>query len=97
MRQPGIGRFSPGVLGRVVDSAVTAHAKAGKPAAPTLSGLTAREAEVLELVSQGLSNAEIADRLHVGVTTVETHVTNLMSETGATNRVRLAVLGLRPR
>ncbi|WP_280316569.1 response regulator transcription factor [Nocardia wallacei] len=67
----GIGRFSPGVLGRVVDSAVTAHAKAGKPATPTLSGLTAREAEVLELVSQGLSNAEIADRLHVGVTTVK--------------------------
>ncbi|MEV0339280.1 response regulator transcription factor [Nocardia sp. NPDC050713] len=87
--------FSPGVLGRVVDSALIAHTYRETPSAPSFLGLTARESEVLELVTDGLSNAEIADRLHVGITTVKTHITNLMTKTGATNRVRLAALGLR--
>ncbi|WP_067826213.1 response regulator [Nocardia inohanensis] len=86
--------FSPEVLRRVVHSAVTARAtdETHSPTAPP--GLTVREREVLGLVSAGLSNTEIADRLHVGVTTVKTHITNLMAKTGASNRVRLAVLGL---
>ncbi|WP_280385041.1 response regulator transcription factor [Nocardia wallacei] len=89
--------FSPDVLVRVVDSAVAAHGTHEKPMPATIPGLTSREAEVLDLVSQGLSNGEIADRLHVGITTVKTHIANLMAKTGATNRVRLAVLGLRRR
>ncbi|WP_067720503.1 response regulator [Nocardia yamanashiensis] len=86
--------FSPEVLRRVVRSAVTARAGAEMPAPAGESGLTAREREVLGLVAEGLSNTEIAQRLHVGVTTVKTHITNLMAKTGASNRVRLAVLGL---
>jgi DNA-binding NarL/FixJ family response regulator len=46
---------------------------------------------VLTLIGEGWSNQEIADRLHLGVTTVETHVANLMDKTGCDNRVRLAV------
>ncbi|MBF6171758.1 response regulator [Nocardia blacklockiae] len=90
----GARPFSPGVLDRVVDAATAARAEGESRSPAALPGLTAREIEVLELVSRGLSNAEIAARLHVGVTTVKTHVTNLMAKTGATNRVRLAVLGL---
>ena len=45
--------------------------------------------------AQGLSNAEIADGLHLGVTTVKTHIGSLMTKTGATNRVRLAILAYR--
>lgn len=86
--------FSPEVLRRVVRSAVVAQAGAETPAPTSTLGLTAREREVLGLVSEGLSNTEIAQRLHVGVTTVKTHITNLMAKTGASNRVRLAVLGL---
>jgi DNA-binding NarL/FixJ family response regulator len=60
-----------------------------------IEGLTARERAVLELVGEGLSNAEIGERLHIGVTTVKTHITALMAKTGSPNRVRLALLALR--
>ncbi|NBM19187.1 response regulator transcription factor, partial [Streptomyces sp. GC420] len=59
------------------------------------AGLTQRERDVLSLVGAGLSNGEIAERLHIGVTTVKTHVSGLMAKTGAPNRVRLAVLAVR--
>jgi DNA-binding NarL/FixJ family response regulator len=52
---------------------------------------------VARAVGEGLSNAEIAARLHVAVTTVKTHVASLMTKTGAGNRVRLAVLAHRTR
>jgi DNA-binding NarL/FixJ family response regulator len=87
--------FSPGVLGRVVNSAVVAHAERDTRTTATPVGLTARESEVLELISAGPTNGKIADCLHIGLTTVKTHVTSLMAKTGATNRVRLAILGLR--
>jgi DNA-binding NarL/FixJ family response regulator len=84
--------FSPVVLRRLVARAVNATpADAGRDA----DGLdiTDRERDVLKLVVIGLSNGEIADRLHLGVTTVKTHIANLMTKTGCQNRVRLAVLG----
>lgn len=88
--------FSPEVLRRLVDSAVAARdgstVPAPGPARP--SGLTPRETEVLTLVSEGLGNAEIAQQLHLGITTVKTHIANLMNKTGATNRVQLAILGV---
>ncbi|WP_281186370.1 response regulator transcription factor [Nocardia crassostreae] len=89
--------FSGDVLHRVVDSAVAAvSGHTAEPPMPTPAfGLTDREAEVLTLVADGLSNAEIAQHLHIGITTVKTHITNLMAKTGVSNRVRLAVMGLR--
>ncbi|HEY9372552.1 response regulator transcription factor, partial [Streptomyces sp.] len=56
--------------------------------------ITPREREVLGLLGVGLSNKEIADRLHLGVTTVKTHVASLMAKTGRDNRIRLAVLAV---
>ncbi len=48
--------------------------------------LTNREREVLQLVVQGLRNGEIAERLHVSVKTVETHLTSLYSKLGVQSR-----------
>ena len=84
----GDSPFSQEVLRRLVQRAV--HARAETP--PPVDGLTTREQEVLDLVAEGLSNAEIAERLHIGVTTVKTHITSLMSKTGSPNRVRLALV-----
>ena len=50
------------------------------------AGLTARQAEVLELLGQGLSNADIADRLFVSPRTVENHVAAVLDKLDVTTR-----------
>ena len=49
-------------------------------------GLTSRELEVLRLVAKGLTNRDIADQLVVSVRTVDSHVSNLFTKLGVTNR-----------
>ncbi len=51
--------------------------------------ITKREAEVVELISHGLSNQQIADKMYVSLTTVRTHIYNIFQKTGATSRVHL--------
>jgi DNA-binding NarL/FixJ family response regulator len=88
----GDGAFSRDVLRRLVDRAMSSRAPG-----PRNDNLTARERAVLDLVGEGLSNAEIAERLHIGVTTVKTHITALMTKTDSPNRVRLALYAHQPR
>ena len=53
--------------------------------------LTPRELEVLELISEGLSNEEIANKLFVSLHTVKTHVHNILHKLGMTHRVQAAL------
>ncbi|MDT0309471.1 response regulator transcription factor [Streptomyces sp. DSM 44917] len=88
--------FSADVLRRLVGQATRSWAECRSAAAPDPAGqLTAREREVLACVGAGLSNGEIARRIHVGVTTVKTHVASLMRKTGSTTRVHLALYAAR--
>ncbi|SDF42274.1 response regulator transcription factor [Streptomyces griseoaurantiacus] len=51
-------------------------------------GLTVREVEVLVLIAEGLSNQEIARRLHVSTATVKTHINNMFAKTGLKDRAQ---------
>jgi DNA-binding CsgD family transcriptional regulator len=55
-------------------------------------GITAREADVLRLVAEGLANREIAARLYLSPRTVEKHVESLLRKTGARSRTQLVAI-----
>ncbi len=81
--------LAPGIQQRLVADAVAQHAHA-KPE-DTLGttgpdGLTARESEVLQLMSRGLSNTEIARALVLSNATVKTHINHIFAKTGARDR-----------
>ena len=62
---------------------------------PTPDPLTEREAEVLRLVAQGLSNQDIAGKLNISDPTVRTHVSNIMSKLHLATRIQAALYALR--
>ncbi|NUP02695.1 MAG: response regulator transcription factor [Nonomuraea sp.] len=84
--------LAPSVLRRVVERFLDAEEQA---ATPPPAGLTERELEVLALVGTGLSNAEIAEELHIGVTTVKSHIAAAMDKLGLRNRIQAAVVAHR--
>ena len=53
--------------------------------------LTEREEQVLLTIARGRTNAEIADELHISLSTVKTHVASLMAKLDARNRVEVAM------
>ena len=63
------------------------------PSAP--DDLTAREAEVLRLIAIGRSNADIATVLSISLSTVATHVRNILAKTGCANRTEAAAYAIR--
>jgi DNA-binding CsgD family transcriptional regulator len=73
--------------------------RAGESVPPRLRarGITAREAEVLGLVAEGLTNAQVAERLFLSPRTVDTHVASLLAKTGLPSRTRLRTWAHEPR
>jgi DNA-binding NarL/FixJ family response regulator len=87
----GEALLAPSVTRRLIEE----FARRPVPAAhrpAELDSLTEREREVLALVARGLTNAEIAARLHVGEATVKTHVAHLLDKLGVRDRVQAVIL-----
>ncbi|MDF2806000.1 MAG: DNA-binding response regulator, partial [Cellulosimicrobium sp.] len=92
----GSSVVAPRVLRRMLDL-FAPHLPAGEQPAndgldPRLRSLTPRELDVLRCVAEGLSNAEIAERLVLSSTTVKTHVGNLLAKLGVRDRVQAVIV-----
>ncbi len=85
----GEALLSPAVTKRVIRHFAGVHRQAPPPG---LSELTTREHEVFELITHGLSNAEIGQALFISDTTVKTHVTRLLQKLGVRDRAQAIVL-----
>lgn len=92
----GHALLAPEVTRRVIEGMVEGRASSSpslsQSAPEGLDRLTAREREVLMLVGKGLSNAEIADRLFLGETTVKTHVSSCLAKLHLRDRVQAVVM-----
>ncbi|HEY8525946.1 MAG TPA: response regulator transcription factor [Acidimicrobiales bacterium] len=85
----GDALLSPSVTRRVLERLTDGAPDAA--AAARLDELTERETEVLRLVAAGLSNAEIAERLHLGEATVKTHLSRVLTKLQLRDRVQAVV------
>ncbi|WP_405906505.1 MULTISPECIES: response regulator [unclassified Streptomyces] len=85
----GEALLAPVITRRLI--AEFARLKPRVPTQKTLGALTPRETEVLRLIAEGLSNPEIALRLHVGEETVKTHVSRVLSKLGLRDRTQAVV------
>jgi DNA-binding NarL/FixJ family response regulator len=87
----GEALLAPSVTRRLIED--FSRARPGRmDTPPGVDELTPREREVWGLLAQGLSNAEIAERLIVGETTVKTHVARVLMKLGLRDRVQAVVL-----
>ncbi|MEV5687018.1 response regulator transcription factor [Streptomyces sp. NPDC052164] len=85
----GEAGLSPTVQRRLVERVTAAPVPDVRDASAELpDGLTPREAEVLVLAAEGLSNPEIARSLHISKATVKTHINNLFAKTGVRDRAQ---------
>ena len=77
--------LSPGVAARII----------GQMRAPAEEKLSTRELEVLQLVSEGHSNSEIAGRLHISQATVKSHLIHIFDKLGVSDRTAAVTVALR--
>lgn len=103
----GHALLSPEVTRRVINQLVTGNtphptyptpvepAPTANELAPIVASLTTREREVLAAVARGLSNAEIANELMIGESTVKTHVSSVLAKAHLRDRVQAVVFAFR--
>jgi DNA-binding NarL/FixJ family response regulator len=87
----GEALLAPSVTRRLI-AEFARRPEPSRPFARSLDGVTGREREVLALIAGGLSNAEIADHLHLSPATVKTHVGRLLAKLDARDRAQLVIV-----
>ncbi|MET8504186.1 response regulator [Streptomyces sp. NPDC015232] len=94
----GEALLAPTVTKRLITEFAKAAAASPRPPAVSRIGeLTERETEVLVLIAQGLSNAEIAEHLVVAESTIKTHVSRVLVKLGLRDRTQAAVFAYEAR
>jgi len=87
----GQALLAPAITRRLIEDFCSGPAP-GEPAADGATGrLSERELEVVRLVAQGLSNAEIAARLYLSEATIKSHIARTLAKLGLRDRVQIAV------
>jgi DNA-binding NarL/FixJ family response regulator len=89
----GDALIAPSVTVRLLATFAAGAAAGGSGSTPVqpIDALTEREEEVLLTVARGRTNAEIAEELHISLSTAKTHIASLMTKLGARNRVEIAM------
>jgi len=86
----GQSLLDPGVTARVLE-----RLRSGTVADEKLEGLTEQERKILDLLAEGMTNREIADRMYLAEKTVKNYVSNLLSKMGMQRRTEAAVYAAR--
>ena len=88
----GKSYVDPSVAGKLLDQVAN---KQEQPSQSITAKLTGREVDVLRLIARGLSNPEIAEKLHLSEGTIRNHVSAIFSKLGVSDRTQLAILAIR--
>ena len=88
----GDALLAPSVTRRLIEEFARRPEPAAARKTKQLESLTDRERDVLREIARGLSNAEIAGRLHVSETTIKTHVAHLLDKLDLRDRVQAVIL-----
>ncbi|MEV7421717.1 MULTISPECIES: response regulator transcription factor [unclassified Streptomyces] len=83
--------LAPRIMKRLMERHISGGDRA-EAARRRIEPLTPAERDVLRLLGQGLSNAEIAGELHLSTSTVKAHISRILTRTDCTNRVQAAVM-----
>jgi two-component system response regulator DevR len=93
----GVRRLAAGgsLLDARMTGAVLERLRTGAPTAPELDLLSEQEQRILELIGEGLTNRQIAERMHLAEKTVKNYVTRVLGKLGLERRTQAAVLASR--
>ncbi|MQM26182.1 response regulator [Glycomyces albidus] len=93
----GVRKLAAGgsLLDARMTGAVLERLRTGPPTAPELDLLSEQEQRILELIGEGLTNRQIAERMHLAEKTVKNYVTRVLGKLGLERRTQAAVLASR--